>query len=193
MTDSILPRLNVIVGSTRPGRSGPVVADWVVSFCRQDGRFEVELTDLDAFALPLLDEAAHPRLQKYEHLHTREWSAAVASADAYVFVTPEYDFFPPAALVNAIQCLHQEWRYKPAGIVSYGGAGGLRSGQMLKQLLNNLGMMPIPQSVPLHKFSQRLSETAFNPEESEIRAAQLMIDELHKWTEALTRLRRNGS
>ena len=66
--------------------------------------------------------------QHYEHEHTKRWSAIIDDADAFVFVTPEYDYFAPASLVNAIQCLAKEWNYKPAGIVSYGDiSGGLRA------------------------------------------------------------------
>ncbi len=91
---------------------------------RADGRFEVELVDLADFHLPVFDEPAHPRLQKYEHEHTKRWAKSVESADAFLFVAPEYDYFPNAALVNALQYLSVEWAHKVAGIVSYGGASG---------------------------------------------------------------------
>jgi NAD(P)H-dependent FMN reductase len=73
----------------------------------------VELVDLADFNLPLLDEAAHPVFKQYEHEHTKRWSASVNAADAYVFVTPEYDYFPPASLVNAVQVLTREWALRP--------------------------------------------------------------------------------
>src|SRR5262245_4400352 len=124
MDKQLTLKLNVITASTRPGRSGPLIGRWVAEFATQHGAFSVEHVDLADFNLPLLDEAAHPVLQRYEHEHTRRWSESVASADAYVFVTPEYDYFPPASLVNAVQVLRHEWSRKPAGIVSYGGISG---------------------------------------------------------------------
>ena len=78
----------------------------------------------------------------------------MASADAFLFVTPEYDYFAPAALVNAVQVLLHEWLYKPAGVLSYGGvSGGLRSAQVLRQLLSNVNVHALPQVVPVHSFS----------------------------------------
>ena len=68
--------------------------------------------------------------------HTHEWSEQVDAADAFVFVTPEYNHGYPASLKNAIDYLHHEWRYKPVGFVSYGGvAAGTRSVEQLQQVV----------------------------------------------------------
>jgi len=143
-------KLNIIIGSTRPGRVSPSIGEWVNKAAIAHGKFEVELVDLAAFNLPLLDEASHPVLQNYQHAHTKRWAASVASADAYVFITPEYDFFPPAATINAVQVLMKEWAYKPAGVVSYGGiSGGLRASQELRLLLASVNVHPLPQAVPI--------------------------------------------
>ena len=143
------PKLNVIIASTRPGRIGPTVAKWFSEFAEREGNFDVELVDLAEFKLPLLDEPMHPAMMQYQHAHTKAWSRSVASADAYLIVTPEYDFFAPAGLVNAIQAVMREWSYKPAGIVSYGGiSGGLRASQVVRQLLGNVNAVAIAQSVP---------------------------------------------
>src|SRR5690606_29928839 len=97
--------------------------------------------------LPVYDEPEHPRLQKYQHEHTKRWSASVAAADAYVFVLPEYNYNPPPSFYNALNYVYKEWNYKPAGFVSYGGvSGGLRSTQMAKQLVTTLKMMPMMES-----------------------------------------------
>jgi NAD(P)H-dependent FMN reductase len=63
-------------------------------------------------------------LGQYTHQHTRDWSAKVAEADAFVFVMPEYNFGCNAELKKAIDYLHREWQYKPVGLVSYGGVSG---------------------------------------------------------------------
>ncbi len=184
-------KLNIIIGSTRPGRVGPKVADWFAGFAREHGKFEVDLVDLDAFKLPILDEAAHPSLQKYEHETTKRWAASVDGADAYVFVTPEYDYFPPASLVNAVQVVLREWGYKPAGIVSYGGiSGGLRATQGLRQLLGNVNVHALPQTVPVPFFPKHIGEDGvFSPNEQMVQGAGLMLGELHKWATALKPLR----
>jgi len=184
-------KLNVIIGSTRPGRSGPVIGQWIKEFAIAHGKFDVELVDLAAFNLPLLDEAAHPVLQQYEHEHTQRWSENVDSADAYIFVTPEYDYFPPASLVNAVQVLMREWAYKPAGIVSYGGiSGGLRASQALRQLISTVNVHALPHVVPVPSYGQFVADDGvFRPNGPMADGATGMLDELHKWAVALKTMR----
>lgn len=184
-------KLKIIIGSTRPGRAGPTIARWAYDQAVVHGRFDVELLDLADFDLPLMDEPRHPRLRHYEHEHTRRWSEAVGSADAFLFVAPEYDYFPSAALVNALQYLSQEWHYKTATVVSYGGvSGGLRATQELRQLLGNLNMMPIPQTVPIPFFPKFITEEKiFVPDAPVVEGLKLALDELAKWSAALKPLR----
>ncbi len=184
-------KLNIIIGSTRPGRVGPTIARWVEEAALAQGGFEIELVDLAAFGLPLFDEPTHPIQQDYRHEPTQRWSRSVAGADAFVFVTPEYDFFPPASLVNAVQVLIKEWWYKPAGVVSYGGiSGGLRAAQGLRQLLGNVNVHALPQTVPVPLFPQFIGEDGvFRPNEEMIRGAEAMLGELQRWAKALQALR----
>ncbi len=184
--------LQIIVASTRSGRSGDLVGAWFDAIARRHGNFEVELVDLAEIDLPLFDEPKHPRLRQYEHGHTKAWSAIVDRADAYVFVTPEYDHAPPASLVNALQHLVREWAYKPAGFVSYGGvSGGTRGVQVTKQIAVALKMMPIPEAINIPFFTQYLDRDSgvFAPGEVQEKAAGAMLGELLKWAEALRPLR----
>lgn len=186
------PRLTVIVASTRPGRNGHLVADWFLEQAQAHGGFEVELADLAVLNLPLLDEAAHPRFCDYQHEVTKRWSETVDRGDAFVVVTPEYDYATPAALMNALQFLFREWAYKPIGFVSYGGiSGGLRGVQMTKQVVTTLRMMPIPEAVVLPFFAQHIDATTqqFKPGDLSGEAAQQMLAELDRWAVALAPLR----
>jgi NAD(P)H-dependent FMN reductase len=193
MTDTIQkPHLQVVVASTRPGRKGALVGAWALEQALAHGGFTVELVDLAEVALPMFDEPNHPILGRYEHAHTRAWSELASKADAYVFVTPEYDHAPPAALLNALQYLVKEWAYKPVGFVSYGAvAGGTRAVQLLKPVVTALRMMPIPEGVVIPFFTKSIdSETgAFDPGEIQERGARAMLDELKRWAEALSSLR----
>jgi NAD(P)H-dependent FMN reductase len=187
-----MPRLQIIIVSTRPSRKGPAVAAWFEQQARTQGDFEIEVVDLAAVSLPLLDEPEHPRLRKYQHEHTKAWSATITRADAFVFVTPEYNFSMPPTLVNAMDYLLHEWAYKPVAFVSYGGvSGGLRSVQMIKQLVTALKMMPIPEAVVLNMFTRDLdAETGvFAPPEGQAKAAAAMLRELRRWTDAMATLR----
>src|SRR4051812_30636337 len=87
-----MPQLTVVIASTRPGRVGLPVAQWFIEYARQEGSFDVHTVDLAEVGLPFLDEPSHPRLQQYEHQHTKDWSATISVADAFVFVTPEYNY-----------------------------------------------------------------------------------------------------
>ncbi len=182
--------LTIITGSTRPGRKGPAVAAWVAAAAAAQPDWAVATVDLADLGLPLLDEPGHPARDPYTQDHTRRWSDLVKPADAFVFVTPEYDFFPPATLVNALQVLFHEWRYKAAGVVSYGGiSGGLRAGQQLRLLIANMGMMPIPQSVPVPMLANHLGPDGFTPTAEMSAGLTLMLGELAKWAGALRGLR----
>lgn len=184
-------RLNVIIASTRPGRVGPVFGKWFDNFARQHGKFDPALVDLADFNLPVYDEPRHPRLAQYEHDHTKAWAASVKSADAFVFVTPEYNYFVAPSLVNALNFVLSEWYYKPAGFLSYGGvSGGLRAVQSVKPLLTTLKIMPMQEGVPIFSYQQHLDgDGVFKPTEIIEKSATTMLDELHRWAEALKPLR----
>jgi NAD(P)H-dependent FMN reductase len=183
--------LHVITASTRPSRKGPAVARWFEGFARERGAFAVVPVDIADFGLPVFDEPEHPATRRYVHEHTKRWSETVAAADAYAFVFPEYNYFPPPSLVNAVNFLVHEWTYKPAGLVSYGGvSGGLRAAQALKLLLTTLKVMPIPEGVAIPNFSQHLDEGgAFRANELMEKSAATMLGELIRWAEALKPMR----
>ena len=107
----------------------------------------------------MMDEPNHPRLQQYTHEHTRAWSERVDAADAFVFVTSEYNHGYPAPLKNAIDYLHHEWRYKPVGFVSYGGvAAGTRAMQQVKPVVSALKMVPVVEAVNIPFVAQFIDD-----------------------------------
>ena len=185
-------KLHTIICSTRPGRVGPAVGRWFNDFATRHGKFEAVLVDLADFDLPVYDEPHHPRQQNYEHEHTKAWAASVAAADAYVFVTPEYNYGPPPSFVNALNYVYHEWNYKPCGFVSYGGvSGGLRAVQLEKQLVTTLKMMPMVEGVAIPNVWQLLSEQGeLQSNELIDDSAVTMLDELHKWATALKAMRK---
>ena len=185
------PVLQIIIGSTRPGRVGPAVADWIYERAIAHGGFRVELVDLAEVNLPLFDEPKHPRFRDYTHQHTKDWSATISRADAFIFVVPEYNYGFNAAMKNAIDYLHGEWQGKAVGFVSYGGvAGGTRAVQMLKQVVTTLKMVPIPESVSIPFIQQLLDDQGrLLPNEIMDQAGAAMLDELVTWTTALHTIR----
>lgn len=185
------PTLQIVIASTRPGRVGLPVATWFAERARQHGAFEVEVVDLAEVNLPFFDEPHHPRLRRYVHQHTKDWSATIDRADAFVFVTPEYNYGFNAVLKNAIDFLHHEWRDKPVGFVSYGGvAAGTRAVQMLKQVLTTLKMLPVFESVNIPFVAQFVGDDGeFAPNDLLVAAADAMLTELDRYAAALRPLR----
>lgn len=175
-----MPKLLTIIASTRPGRVGLPVAHWFQERVEVHGEFESELVDLYELDLPLLDEPNHPRLRQYTQAHTHAWSTTVDSADAVVLVTAEYNYGYPAALKNALDYLHHEWRYKPVGFVSYGGvAAGTRAVQQLKQVVCALQLFVVANAVNIPFVTQFLDDDrVIQANHVMIQAAADMLDEL---------------
>lgn len=188
-------KLKIIIGSTRPSRKGPIVANWFSELAKQYSNFEVELLDLKEIDLPLMDEPNHPMMQKYTKEHTKKWSKTIDEADAFVFITPEYNYGRPATLKNAMDYLFNEWQEKPVGFVSYGGvSGGTRAVQELKSPTTTLGMMPLPQAVNIPFFAQFINENdVFEANEPLEKSANVMMNKLENWTKALKGMREENN
>ena len=178
-----------MIVSVREGRAGDPVGAWFMERAREHGGFEVELLDLQAVDLPLLREPHHPRLQKYTSAKTQAWSRTIAALDAFVFVTPEYNFSAPPSLVNALDHLYVEWGCKAAAFVSYGGmSGGIRAVQHAKPMLTTFKMMPMVETVAIPFVGKLLQDGRFAGGESFDKAARVMLDELLRWTNAIATL-----
>lgn len=155
-------KVGIICGSARSPRVGPQIADFVhetieshlAAHPSDNGHtITLELVDIAAFNLPLFDEPGIPQAitdpSGYAHQHTRDWSARIAPLDAFVFITPQYNWGIPAALKNAIDFLFNEWTRKPGMVVSYGGHGGGRAAEALAVVLQGLRMRTPGKTVNL--------------------------------------------
>jgi len=186
-----MAQLMVVIASTRPGRGGSAVATWFIERATRHGGFEIAVVDLAEFRLPLLDEPNHPRLRKYQNRHTQAWSAMVDAADAFAFVTPEYNHGYPASLKNAIDYLHNEWQYKPVGFVSYGGvAAGTRSVEQLQQVVTAVRLTPVIEQVNIPFYQQFIDDAGVLQANDVMETAALaLLDQLARLGDALRPLR----
>ena len=185
-----MPRLLIIIASTRPARRGSAVADWFAARAREHGGFDVDIADLAEIDLPLLNEPNDSARDDYVQDHTKRWSAMVAAADAFVFVMPEYNRTFTAPLKNAIDYLYYEWNYKPVGLASYGGiSGGQRAAYAIKPALVALRMVPVDDAVAIRDVRRHIVDGVLQPEDGQARAAASMLDELAKLSVALAPLR----
>jgi NAD(P)H-dependent FMN reductase len=186
-----MPNLMIVIASTRPGRVGQPVAEWFYRHAIDHGHFTIDLVDLAALDLPMMDEPNHPRLRRYTQEHTRQWSARVEAADAFAFVMPEYNYGFNAPLKNAIDYLHHEWKHKPLGFVSYGGvSGGTRAVQMVKQVVSGVNMVPAGAAVSIPFVRQFLDDDQqIQPNDVMEDAAPALLDDLARLEHALRELR----
>src|SRR5262245_15492852 len=182
-------RIAIIIGSTRPGRKGEAVAKWAYEIAQQRRDAEFELVDIKDFNLPLLDEPMPPSLGQYTHNHTKKWAAKIASFDAYVFVTPEYNHATCAALKNAIDFLYAEWVNKAAGFIGYGGTSAVRAVENLRLIMGELQVATVRAQVGLSLFTDFENFSVFKPAPIHEKSVHTMLDQLIGWGEALKALR----
>lgn len=186
--------LKIITSTVRPGRKGPLIANWILDIANQNPHFTVELLDLAEINLPMMNEANHPSIKKYEHEHTKWWSSKIEEADAFIFVTAEYDYNYPAPLRNALEYLFHEWSYKAAGVVSYGGiSAGTRALNSLKNDLATFKMVALTEAVNFPFFQQNINdENEFIANEAAQKSAETMLKQLVRWTKGLKSIKEDN-
>lgn len=170
-------RIGVVIASTRPNRRGGAVADWLKSVTGQDDSADYTYLDLREINLPFLNEPEEPN-GNYAHKTTRAWSKQIASQDAFVFVTPEYNHGYPASLKNAIDTLYPEWQGKPVGFVGYGHMGGARAIEQLLPVVLRVGLQPLTGTINIMIDEQFNNEGEFTPNDRNNSSIQKMIDRL---------------
>lgn len=182
-------RVAVVTGSTRPGRVNDQVARWVLELAKKRADAEYELVDIADYNLPLLDEPSPPSSGKYTKDHTKAWAAKIASFDAFVFVTPEYNHGISGALKNALDFLYREWNNKAAGFVSYGSAGGARAVEQLRLVMGELLIADVRAQVLLSLFTDFEKYTTFKPDPRHEKSLTTLLDQVVAWGGAMKTLR----
>ena len=165
----------LIMGSTRAGRKCPQIAAWVESIGQACPDFAYEVVDLASWSLPMDDEPDIPALGQYAQAHTRAWSDKIRTADAVVFVTPQFNWGYPAVLKNAIDHLYHEWRDKPALIITYGGHGGTRCARQLRRVAASLRMRVAPTAPALTLPDAVIRQGAVLDVERDLAAAKTAV------------------
>ncbi len=179
----------IIIGSTRPGRNGEAVANWVLNVAKKRSDANFELVDLLDFNLPLLDESSPASFGQYTKLHTKKWSEKINSFDGFIFVSPEYNHSTSGALKNAIDFLFKEWNNKAAGFVAYGGMMGVRAVEHLRQIMSELQVATVRSQVGFSLFTDFEKFSVFKPAAHHEATTNAMIDQLVAWSGAMQSLR----
>ena len=183
--------VKVIIGSTRPKRFSEKPAHWIYQEAKMRDGLDVDLLDLRDYPLPFFDEAPQVlRTGEYVNPVATRWAQQVREGDGYVIVSPEYNHGYPAVLKNALDYVYTAWNNKPVGFVSYGGVGGARGVQQLRQVAIELQMAPIRNAVhiPREVYMAVMNEpTPVNPDlfKPSKAAADALLDQLVWWAKAL--------
>jgi NAD(P)H-dependent FMN reductase len=183
--------ISVIVGSTRQSRFSEKPAQWIFQHLQKRDEIEAQLLDLRDFPMPFFDQPvppAAPGRAPYENEVVKRWTAEIAASDGFVFVTPEYNYGPPAVLKNAIDWVYPEWNRKAAAFVSYGSVMGARSVQQLRLVAIELQLVPIRSSVhiPVATLWEHFQGGDVDKGLAELETpANVLIDDLLWWTAAL--------
>jgi NAD(P)H-dependent FMN reductase len=185
-------KIQIIIGSTREGRRGEIVAKWVYGQLKKLSNIEAELLDLRDYPLPYYDEPLSPTvLKEYRHPEGQRWADKIAEGDAYIIVTPEYNHGYPAVLKNALDYTYYSWNNKPVAFVSYGAsASGARAVEQLRQVAVELQMAPIRNGVYLPLMQKPFDEQGNLQIPLYNERLQKLFEQLLWWANALKRARK---
>lgn len=195
-----MPKLQVIVGSTRPTRAADRVAPWVVERAQAHGGFEVELLDLRDWSLPFFQEhlgtigdISDPT---YSDPIVLKWNRKIAEGDAYLIVTAEYNHSVPGQLKNAIDNVFISFgfRNKPIGFVGYSGgiAAGTRAVEHLALIFIEAEAVPLRNSVLIPFVTDAFNENGKPENPATEIALGITLDDLVWFSNALGRARAAG-
>jgi len=184
MADKIL----VFYGSYRADRMGIRLADYLVARLAARGA-QPELIDAKVIGLPMLDRMYKEYPKGTAPQPLEELAGKIRAADAFVFVTGEYNWGPQPGLKNLTDHFLEEWFWRPAAIASYsaGRFSGVRSGTIWHSILSEMGMVVVSSTLAVGPISQTL-DAAGEPTgpagDALERSFGRFADDLAWWTEA---------
>jgi NAD(P)H-dependent FMN reductase len=184
------PRIAVIVGSTRPTRYADAPAQWILKQAQARGDLDAELVDLRDYPLPYFDEIASNRWMPSRNAEAVRWQETVGRFDGYIFVVAEYNHSITGVLKNALDQAYKEWNHKAFTAIGYGGVGGARAVEHLRDIAIELQMVSTHTAVHLGGGDFMAVHPAFGNKPIEaveanlLPAAKAALDDLVWWTRA---------
>lgn len=172
-------KLGIITGTTRNGNVGSAVGAWALEVL--SSRTDIDIVDLPVadFDLDFLSEPVIPGEAdgKYDNPKTTKWAEAVKACDAFLFITPEYNAAPPAAMKNAVDLLFPEWHDKPVGYLGYGFGGAQRAIGHWRDITANVKMKNVEATVNIF-LGEEFADGKLTPAEGKADQLQMLVDEL---------------
>ena len=181
-------RILVIYGSYRSDRMGIRLANFIVSGLSKRGA-DVELIDAKAIGLPMLDRMYKEYEKGSAPAAMETLATKIKAADAFVFVTGEYNWGMQPGLKNLTDHFLEEWFWRPAAIASYsaGRIAGARSGFIWHGTLSEMGMVVVSSTLTVGPVADTLDangEPTGKAGEALQKAFPRFADDLAWWTEA---------
>ncbi len=194
-------KLAIILGSTRENRTTERLAQWVLGGAGKKEGIDAEIVDLRDYPMPFFDEPKSPRYNPDRHIDetAQKWLARIQAADAYIFVTPEYNHSIPGVLKNALDYVTWEMLRKPATVVSHGSVGGARATMHLKEILNESRAVVVPMQLAVLGMHEKidaegtLEESEQSAENGLAARLDALLTELAWYSDALAAARSNGA
>ncbi|MBV9951414.1 MAG: NAD(P)H-dependent oxidoreductase [Acidimicrobiia bacterium] len=192
--------LKIIIGSTREGRSADQVHPWVVERARAHEAFDVEVLDLRDWPLPMFAETIQTvgdfRDPTYSDPIVKRWNQTIKAADAFLFITTEYNHSVPGVLKNAIDSVFVSYgfRNKPSATVSYSNSlvGGARAIEHLAHMIIEADGVPLRNTVPVGRVLQAFDEDGMPHDPMTDVSLGIVLDDLAWWGTALQKARADG-
>jgi NAD(P)H-dependent FMN reductase len=183
-----LPRIGVILSTTRQGRFADRPTEWIMNIARQRTDAIFEVVDLRDYPMPFFDEPRSPIAVPPKDAIALRWGQKLATLDGFLFVTAEYNHGIPAVLKNALDYAYAEFNRKPATFVAYGSAGGARAVEQLRLVLAELQVASLKSAVHIGYAEflgmMRQGKTFADYPYLEASAVK-MLDDLAWWAETL--------
>jgi NAD(P)H-dependent FMN reductase len=181
-------RILVLYGSYRSDRKGIRLAHFVVRRLRDRGE-DAELVDAAAIGLPMLDRMLKEYAPGTAPAAMEKLGAKIREADAFLFVTGEYNWGLQPGLKNLTDHFLEEWFWRPAAIASYsaGRLSGTRASYAWHNTLSEMGMVVVSSTLTVGPIVETLDETGEPIGERGAALAHAFprfADDLAWWTEA---------
>lgn len=176
-------KIGIISGSVREGRNATQVTEWIYDYAleRNDAGVEYELVELADYELPLLGAKVPAGYEDIASAAIKDWSDKMASFDAYIFITPEYNHAVGGALKNAIDYLKAEVANKPAALVGYGSLGGARAHENMRIILAELRVPTVRTTVNFSLIADFENFSVFAPNDYHKVNAEGLFTDLLEW------------
>jgi NAD(P)H-dependent FMN reductase len=183
-----MPKIGVIISTTRDNRFADKPALWFMDQAKQRTDLSFELVDLRDYPMPFFNEVASDLWMPSQNEVARRWQSKLAEFDGYVVITAEYNHAPSAVLKNAMDYAYKAWNRKPIAFFGYGGVGAARAIEQLRLIAVELQMAPIKPAIHLQgldfmavlRQGKPLEELDYLPG-----LVTPMLDDLAWWAHAL--------